>query len=95
MYKEWADGQINKMKGILNSARKDHTDAVQTRIESVKELGGVVDITKNLFQVSKVRHVVLWPTIYPCTLAYSPLGNRATGGESLRARAKDCSCSGS
>ncbi|MCJ1363504.1 atp4 subunit B of the stator stalk of mitochondrial F1F0 ATP synthase [Acarospora aff. strigata] len=53
MYKDWADGQINKMKTILNSARQDHTAAVQTRIESVKELGGVVDITKNLFEVSK------------------------------------------
>ena len=71
MYKEWADGQINKMKGILNSARQDHTNAVQTRIESVKELGGVVDITKNLFEVSKVRYVVLYLTTYPSTLAYT------------------------
>jgi hypothetical protein len=55
MYKEWADGQVNKIKGILNAARADHTEAVKTRIESVQQLGGVVDITKTLFEVSKVR----------------------------------------
>ncbi|KAI9858548.1 MAG: atp4 subunit B of the stator stalk of mitochondrial F1F0 ATP synthase [Vezdaea acicularis] len=53
MYKEWADGQIAKMKGILNGAREEHTSAVQQRIDSVKELGGVIDITKQLFEVSK------------------------------------------
>ncbi|RDL38520.1 ATP synthase subunit 4, mitochondrial [Venustampulla echinocandica] len=53
MYKEWADGQVNKIKGILNAARADHTEAVKTRIESVQQLGSVVDITKNLFEVSK------------------------------------------
>ncbi len=54
MYKEWADGQINKMKGILNSAREGHTSAVKSRIENVKQLGGVVEVTKQLFEVSKV-----------------------------------------
>jgi F-type H+-transporting ATPase subunit b len=54
MYKEWADGQVSKIKGILNAAREDHTSAVKTRIESVKELGGVIEITKQLFEVSKV-----------------------------------------
>ena len=53
-YKEWAEGQSNKIKNILNSAREDHTKAVRSRIESVKDLGGVIDITKNLFEVSKV-----------------------------------------
>ncbi|KAF2146734.1 uncharacterized protein K452DRAFT_262803 [Aplosporella prunicola CBS 121167] len=53
MYREWAEGQNNKIKGILNSARKEHTEAVQQRIENVKDLGGVIDITKNLFEVSK------------------------------------------
>merc|ERR1711939_646099 len=46
MYKEWADGQVNKIKGILNAARADHTEAVKTRIESVQQLGSVVDVTK-------------------------------------------------
>jgi F-type H+-transporting ATPase subunit b len=59
MYKEWADGQINKLKGILNAARADHTEAVKTRIESVQQLGSVVDITKTLFEVSKVQSYTL------------------------------------
>jgi hypothetical protein len=54
MYKEWAQGQIQKQKDILNSARADHTNAVKQRIEDVKQLGGVVDITRALFEVSKV-----------------------------------------
>ncbi|KAL9030566.1 MAG: hypothetical protein Q9196_001327 [Gyalolechia fulgens] len=53
MYKDWAQGQISKQKNILNSAREGHTSAVQKRIENVKQLGGVVDITKQLFEVSK------------------------------------------
>lgn len=54
MYKEWAEGQVNKIKGILNAARADHTEAVKARIENVQQLGSVVDITKTLFEVSKV-----------------------------------------
>lgn len=54
MYKEWADAQSNKIKGILNAAREDHTSAVKARIENVQQMGGVVDITKSLFAVSKV-----------------------------------------
>ncbi len=54
MYKEWAEGQIAKMKGILNAAREDHTSAVKTRIDHVKELSGVIDVTRQLFEVSKV-----------------------------------------
>jgi F-type H+-transporting ATPase subunit b len=57
-YKEWAEGQNAKMKGILNSARENHTSAVKERISSVKELGGVIDITKTLFEVSKVRRAI-------------------------------------
>lgn len=54
MYREWADGQINKIKNILNSARADHTSAVKSRIDNVQQMAGVVDITKTLFEVSKV-----------------------------------------
>ena len=54
MYTEWADGQIAKLKGILDTARQDHTSAVKSRIENVKQMGGVVDVTKQLFEVSKV-----------------------------------------
>ncbi|KAH7030952.1 uncharacterized protein B0I36DRAFT_322875 [Microdochium trichocladiopsis] len=53
MYKEWAEAQNEKIKGILNSARSDHTQAVQDRIANVQQMGGVVDITKGLFEVSK------------------------------------------
>lgn len=54
MYSDWAQGQINKMKGILNSAREDHTKAVKDRIDNVSQLGSVIDVTKNLFEVSRV-----------------------------------------
>lgn len=54
MYKSWAEGHNNKVKSILNAARDEHTNAVKQRIDNVKGLGGVVDITKNLFAVSKV-----------------------------------------
>ena len=53
---EYAQQQADKISGILNSARQDHTTAVKQRIESVQDLGGVIDITKTLFEVSKVRH---------------------------------------
>ncbi|KAI9713316.1 MAG: atp4 subunit B of the stator stalk of mitochondrial F1F0 ATP synthase [Candelaria pacifica] len=53
MYSGWADGQIQKQKNILNAARENHTAAVKERINSVQELGGVIDITKQLFEVSK------------------------------------------
>lgn len=59
-YKEWAEGQNAKIKGILNSAREHHTTAVKERIGNVKELGGVIDITKNLFEVSKVGYNLVW-----------------------------------
>ncbi|KAF2404012.1 ATP synthase subunit 4 mitochondrial precursor [Trichodelitschia bisporula] len=53
MYHEWAVQQREKMSGILNAARQNHTSAVKERIENVQQLGGVIDITKTLFEVSK------------------------------------------
>lgn len=53
--KSWAEGQSEKIKNILNAAREDHTNAVKARIDNVKDLSGVIDITKDLFAVSKVR----------------------------------------
>ncbi|XXG99213.1 hypothetical protein Hte_005549 [Hypoxylon texense] len=53
MYKEWAEAQNEKIKGILNAARSDHTQAVKNRIENVQQMSGVIDITKSLFEVSK------------------------------------------
>jgi F-type H+-transporting ATPase subunit b len=55
LYKEWAEGQTQKIKDILNTARSGHADAVKARIEDVKPLSNVVEITKTLFEVSKVR----------------------------------------
>ena len=54
LYKDWADGQVNKIADILNAARAGHTDAVKARINNVKELGSVIDVTRQLFEVSKV-----------------------------------------
>lgn len=54
MYTQWATAQRNKIKGILNSAREDHTNAVKARIDSVNNLSSVVEVTKDLFEVSKV-----------------------------------------
>lgn len=52
-YKDWADGQVNKIRNVLNTARADHKEAVKSRIENVQQLSGVVDITKTLFETSK------------------------------------------
>ncbi|KAI1324030.1 ATP synthase [Xylariaceae sp. FL0255] len=53
MYSEWADAQNERIKSILNAARADHTQAVKNRIDNVSQMGGVVDVTKALFDVSK------------------------------------------
>jgi len=53
MYKDWADGQVGKIKDLLNEARANHAGAVKERIEEVKPLSTVVEITKQLFEVSK------------------------------------------
>ncbi|KAG0663560.1 atp4 subunit B of the stator stalk of mitochondrial F1F0 ATP synthase [Rhodotorula mucilaginosa] len=52
-YREWADGQIQKVKDILNTSRAAHTSAVQERIDSVAELKDVEGLTKSLFAISK------------------------------------------
>jgi hypothetical protein len=88
-YADWAEGQNAKMKGILNSARENHTSAVKERIASVKELGGVIDITKTLFEVSKVRirhrlKILRWNTD-------STIGDCQTRGSGIRIGAEDCS----
>lgn len=53
-YSSWADAQNDKIKNILNKARADHTDAVKSRMSDVQQMSGVVDVTKGLFEVSKV-----------------------------------------
>ena len=52
-YNQWAADQINKMKQTLINARKDHADAVQSRIDNVAQLSDVVSVTKDLFEMSK------------------------------------------
>lgn len=54
-YKSWAETQVAKIRDVLNSAREDHTQAVRDRIENVSQMGTVVEVTKDLFAVSKVR----------------------------------------
>ena len=54
LYTEWAQGQISKLKGILNAAKEDHKSAIRKRLDNVKQLSSVVDVTKQLFEVSKV-----------------------------------------
>ena len=53
-YVDWANGHIQRQKDILYAAKADHVKAVENRIVSVRELSGVIDITKALFEVSKV-----------------------------------------
>ncbi|KAF2869260.1 hypothetical protein BDV95DRAFT_629873 [Massariosphaeria phaeospora] len=52
-WSSYAQQQAEKITGILNAARADHTTAVKQRMQSVQDLGGVIDITKTLFEVSK------------------------------------------
>lgn len=54
VYNEWAGGHIAKIAEILQAARDGHREAVKERIENVKQLGEVIDVTKQLFEVSKV-----------------------------------------
>lgn len=88
-YKSWAEGQVQKHKDILNAARADHTNAVKSRIENVQQLGGVVEVTKQLFDVSKVRCIYEYEGRGIC-LTNSSLGNRQARGSGLRARAAHC-----
>lgn len=52
-YKDWAEGHINRVKNILNSARAEHTQAVKDRIAGVEQMKDVVAITEGLFALSK------------------------------------------
>lgn len=52
-YADWANGQIKKVGDLLNAARKEHTDAVKTRIDTAGEMKDVEQLTKDLFELSK------------------------------------------
>jgi len=68
-YKDWAEGQISRVKEILYTAKTGHAAAVKSRIEDVKPLSNVVEITKQLFEVSKVR-ILLVPLWSVCCLTW-------------------------
>jgi hypothetical protein len=54
-YKEWAENHIARIKGVLDGARAEHTQAVKGRIDEVSQMKDVVSLTKGLFEISKVR----------------------------------------
>jgi F-type H+-transporting ATPase subunit b len=92
---DYANQQRDKIAGILNAARADHTTAVKQRIQSVQDLGGVIDITKTLFEVSKVRLESTRRAIdrqWTAIEANSSIGDCQARGSGFRARAKDCHC---
>ena len=67
-YKEWAEGHIERIRAVLESARAGHTQAVKERITSVEQMKDVVDITKGLFALSKVCSLFYVPysTLFNC-----------------------------
>ncbi|KAF8270705.1 hypothetical protein EI94DRAFT_1722389 [Lactarius quietus] len=52
-YKEWAETHIARIKGVLDGARAEHTQAVQDRIDAVGQMKDVVSLTEGLFTLSK------------------------------------------
>ncbi|KAJ9098029.1 hypothetical protein QFC20_006060 [Naganishia adeliensis] len=52
-YNSWANGHIDRIKGILNGARAEHTKAITERIDSVGQLKEVVPLTQSLYAVAK------------------------------------------
>ncbi|KAK1232909.1 atp4 subunit B of the stator stalk of mitochondrial F1F0 ATP synthase [Marasmius sp. AFHP31] len=52
-YSNWAQSQVDKIKGVLDGARAEHTQAVQERIDSVAQMKDVVSLTQGLFALSK------------------------------------------
>ncbi|KAI0676111.1 ATP synthase [Trametes maxima] len=52
-YRGWAQGHIDRIKGILNASRAEHTQVVKDRIQSVEQMKDVVSVTEGLFALSK------------------------------------------
>ncbi|KAH9970949.1 ATP synthase [Lactifluus volemus] len=52
-YKEWAENHIARIKGVLDGARAEHTQAVKDRIDEVGQMKDVVSLTEGLFTLSK------------------------------------------
>ncbi|KAL0954053.1 hypothetical protein HGRIS_005205 [Hohenbuehelia grisea] len=52
-YKEWAETQIGRIREVLANARREHTQTVKDRIDSVNQMKDVVSLTQGLFAISK------------------------------------------
>jgi F-type H+-transporting ATPase subunit b len=52
-YTAWVNQIAQQQSNLLDSARQDHKQAIQERIDSVGQMRNVVELTKNLFEVSK------------------------------------------
>ena len=87
-YKEWAEGHINKIKSILDSSRAEHTEAVKERIRSVEQMKDVVEVTKGLFAVSKVRPFFVAQPPKVLIPAKSCIGDCPARGRCFRATPK-------
>lgn len=75
-YAAHAETEIQKYKDMLNASRVEHTEAVKRRIGDVKQLSGVVETTKELFELSKVY--IQYISIYISTNIHIPLLPRFT-----------------
>ncbi|KZT07177.1 uncharacterized protein LAESUDRAFT_698967 [Laetiporus sulphureus 93-53] len=54
-YRDWAEGHIKRIRGVLEASRAEHTQVVKDRITSVEQMKDVVSITEGLFALSKAR----------------------------------------
>jgi hypothetical protein len=72
-YKEWAENHIVRIKGALNGACADHMQAVKDHINEVGQMKDVVSLTKQLFEMSKVRTP---PSLLISCQSCSPFGYR-------------------
>ncbi|KAL0575975.1 atp4 subunit B of the stator stalk of mitochondrial F1F0 ATP synthase [Marasmius crinis-equi] len=52
-YSNWAQSQVDKIKGVLDGARAEHTQAVKERIDNVAQMKDVVSLTQGLFALAK------------------------------------------
>ncbi len=52
-YANWAQTQIDKVKGVLAAARAEHTASVTSRIDAVGQMKDVGAVTAALFALSK------------------------------------------
>ncbi|BEI79744.1 hypothetical protein CcaverHIS002_0102730 [Cutaneotrichosporon cavernicola] len=52
-YTSWANGHIDRIRGILNGAREQHTAAVSQRLDGLESLKDVVPLTEQLYAVAK------------------------------------------